>query len=37
MGGLIGIVSGIALAFIISTVVTNFFGYNWQFIVSGQN
>ncbi|MDO8241225.1 MAG: ABC transporter permease [Candidatus Moranbacteria bacterium] len=36
-GGIIGIVLGIALAFIISTVVTNFMGYDWQFIVSGQS
>jgi len=37
VGGIIGIILGIALAFIISTVVTNFMGYDWQFIVSGQS
>ncbi|MFA5993721.1 MAG: ABC transporter permease [Parcubacteria group bacterium] len=37
VGGLIGIVSGVLLAYVISVVVTNFFGYDWQFIISWQS
>ncbi|EKE10639.1 MAG: Macrolide export ATP-binding/permease protein MacB [uncultured bacterium] len=37
IGGMVGITGGIFLAYLISAVVTNFFGYNWEFIVSGQS
>jgi putative ABC transport system permease protein len=37
VGGMIGIVGGIVLAYLISAVVTNFFGYDWKFIVSWQS
>ena len=37
VGGVIGIVSGVVLAYLISVIVTNFFGYNWAFIVSWQS
>lgn len=37
VGGIIGIISGVMLAYLISAVVTNFFGYDWAFIVSWQS
>ena len=36
-GGIIGIVLGVVIAFLISVIVTNFVGYDWQFIVSWQS
>jgi putative ABC transport system permease protein len=36
-GGLVGIVGGVVVAFLISTVVTNVFGYNWEFIILPQS
>jgi putative ABC transport system permease protein len=37
VGGIIGISCGVLIAYSISAVVTNFFGYDWQFIVSWQS
>lgn len=37
IGGIIGIVSGVAISFVISLVVVNGFGYDWKFIVSWQS
>lgn len=37
VGGIIGIILGIAVSFLASFIVTIFFGYNWQFIVSWQS
>jgi len=34
VGGLIGIILGILTALLISVIITNFFGYDWKFIVS---
>jgi len=36
-GGLVGIIGGIFVAFITSKVVTNIFGYNWEFIILPQS
>lgn len=37
IGGIVGIISGVLIAFIISLVVVNGFGYDWEFIVSWQS
>ncbi|MFA7209148.1 MAG: ABC transporter permease [Parcubacteria group bacterium] len=37
VGGIIGIILGILSSFLISVIVTNGFGYDWQFIVSLQS
>lgn len=36
-GGLAGIIWGVLFAFLISVIVTNGFGYDWQFLISWQS
>ncbi len=37
VGGLVGIIWGVLFAFLISVIVTNGFGYDWQFLISWQS
>jgi putative ABC transport system permease protein len=37
VGGLMGIIGGVLVAFLISVIVINIFGYNWEFIILPQS